>query len=528
MQVEDLSDFKSAIDKYGSEKFWELFCSAYLSKARPDLKLPTGELNINIEKDVFAFDNLGELYEIGLEHCNKISKKELGQYYTPKDVCDFMSKKFLELIDYTTDTIADVCCGTGNLIISVLSMMDRKNVMDLISKKRIYLFDLDKDAMNIAIMKIAILFTEKNSQDSYNTIVESIKTICGNFMSQDTNLPKECIVISNPPYGRLSPGLVAWEKCTTTSTSDMYSVFMDKMATQAKGAVIISPQSFLGGGKFRPLREVLSQYGGVVYSFDNVPCNIFKGRKKGIFNTNTANSVRAAITIIDKKEKGFRISPMIRFKTEERKEMFKNIDRIIGNIHYDSSDVWTKVPKTLEQLVVKYKGSKLKVSDLIETLPLAQKQEYKIIVPSTPRYFVSGVHRNLDRSSKIEIYAKDEKSFYQLYSIINSTFSYLWWRIYDGGITYGKSTLLDLPVPDDLTEESVKEIVDEGIKTESDYVTNKMNAGKNNENVKFPKEYRKRINSVLLNCMGFSGLEEELYSIHSNSLLEVLPLWCES
>ena len=44
----------------------------------------------------------------------------------------------------------------------------------------------------------------------------------------------------------------------------------------------------------------MNQYNGEIYSFDNVPGNIFCGRKHGIFNTNTSNSVRAAITVVRK------------------------------------------------------------------------------------------------------------------------------------------------------------------------------------------------------------------------------------
>ena len=48
-------------------------------------------------------------------------------------------------------------------------------------------------------------------------------------------------------------------------------------------------------------------------------------RKHGIFNNNTANSVRAAITLLKKSDdkKGFKITPMIRFKNEERNKLLK-------------------------------------------------------------------------------------------------------------------------------------------------------------------------------------------------------------
>ena len=79
---------------------------------------------------------------------------------------------------------------------------------------------------------------------------------------------------------------------------------------------------FISGSKFYSLRKEMCDLGnGFIVAFDNVPGNIFCGRKQGIFNTNTANSVRAAITVLNRSGtlKGFRVSPMIRFKNEERR-----------------------------------------------------------------------------------------------------------------------------------------------------------------------------------------------------------------
>ena len=84
---------------------------------------------------------------------------------------------------------------------------------------------------------------------------------------------------------------------------------MEKIFTQSRSAVVITPFSFISGKKFYSLRKEMCDIGnGFIVSFDNVPGNIFCGRKQGIFNTNTANSVRAAITVFNKsnKLKGFK------------------------------------------------------------------------------------------------------------------------------------------------------------------------------------------------------------------------------
>jgi hypothetical protein len=136
-----LESFKQQIDSYGFDKFWQLFIKTYTNKTRPDLELSPSEIDIDINNPIFDIENIGKLYEIALEHANKISKKELGQYYTPKDVCNFMADKFIALYE-SKDNIADVCCGTGNLIISALEKLPAKQTIELINHIKTVSFDL--------------------------------------------------------------------------------------------------------------------------------------------------------------------------------------------------------------------------------------------------------------------------------------------------------------------------------------------------------------------------------------------------
>ena len=57
-----IDDYITDINSGGLEKTWH----AILSKT----------LNGTFNSDLFNIDNYGELYEIGLEHVNKINKKE--------------------------------------------------------------------------------------------------------------------------------------------------------------------------------------------------------------------------------------------------------------------------------------------------------------------------------------------------------------------------------------------------------------------------------------------------------------------
>ena len=136
-----MEKYLSDIDKNGLKKTWH----SILSKT----------LNNKFDSDLFIADNYGELYEIGLEHVNKISKKEMGKYYTPRDVADIMSNW---LIPLKGDNVCDVGCGAGNLILSYLDIIGKQEALNLISNGRIYLFDLDDIALEICKYSIAIKY----------------------------------------------------------------------------------------------------------------------------------------------------------------------------------------------------------------------------------------------------------------------------------------------------------------------------------------------------------------------------------
>lgn len=514
----DILSFQRQVQTCGFANFWNQFIQTYVNKLRPDLEITPSNLDINITNECFSLDNIGELYEIALECTNKISKKELGQYFTPQDTADFMARKLRGLLS-ADDNIADVCCGTGNLIIALLKQMPGEQALNLILNRKIWLYDLDEYAMKLAVMKLAILFVPKGDTDTYNNFSSYINCVTGNFLCDTIMLPGNCAVISNPPYGKLPHGTSLWFDCETYATNEMFAVFMEKIAKQSKVSVIISPQSFLGSAKFSTLRRVLAKFGGKVYAFDNVPASIFNGKKHGIFNTNSANSVRAAITVIDNKNKGFRTTPLIRFKNCERDVLFCSLDKFVGNVVYNNATAWLKVPKPLEVLVKRLNDSKCRVSDLISSTPNA----YKLTVPSTPRYFVTASAKDLNRGGAIEIYARDQEAFDRLYVLLNSTISYLWWRICDGGITITKDTLLNIPVPD--IRADLAAIVQEGKNLENSCIKIKVNAGKSNENVKFPDAYRKRLNKCMLDVLDNVDTEIALYALHGNALELVLESW---
>lgn len=457
----------------------------------------------------------GEMYEQGLAICNKHQKKKNGQYYTPEDVACLMSQ-WLEECD--GDNVCDVACGTGNLILAYLRQIGDERAKELIRSGRVYLFDSDPVALQICKTSICVRYEVDNP--------DVIHDIGGDFLSRAISLPPHAKVISNPPYAAIEEIRDSWNRSTVlTETNEMYAAFMEKIFTQSEAAVVISPFSFVSGNKFFSLRKQMCKSGnGFIVSFDNIPGNIFCGKKQGVFNTNMANSVRAAITTFrrDDKIKGFRVSPLIRFKREERAKILSRTV-LMGTLPEklqivdEKNRMFGKIDKNLLPVYEKWRSkSNCQFVQLLSDTPT----DYYIDMPNTCRYYTTASHHKLSRSGSLKLYAKDKETFNVLYCLINSSFAYWWWRIYDGGITYPSGLLGMMPVPINLLSEEDKaffgEMSRKMIDEETRYITVKVNAGATQENVKFPKQYRDCINGRFLSILEADQSPAAFDPVHAN------------
>lgn len=145
-------------------------------------------------------------------------------------------------------------------------------------------------------------------------------------------------------------------------------------------------------------------------------------------------------------------------------------------------------------------------------------------MPNTCRYFTTASKGLLNRRGQIVLRFGDKNIFNFVFCLINSSFAYWYWRLFDGGVTYPKSLLLSMPVFFDLLTENDKEffnnITNEMINNASNFIITKNNIGIQ-ENIKYPKEYRDKINRKLLDILGLN-IDEKIFDlVHSNMALEV-------
>lgn len=498
-----LQHYTEDVETYGLEHTWIHICEYILTY---------GENN-----SFLTINNFGEMYEAGLAIQDKQQKKNNGQYYTPDDVAMVMSE-WLDSLD--GQNICDVGCGTGKLILTYLDYIGKERAYNLLSEGKVYLYDIDAVALNICITSILLKYGKE--------LKGKIHNIAGDFLSSEIKLPQNAKVISNPPYAAIQQMGLHWNNTRVLNDSrELYSTFMEKIVKDSLSSVIITPYSFISGSKFYSLRTILNQYNGDIFSFDNIPGNIFNGRKHGIFNTNTSNSVRAAITVVRKDNSdGFRLTPLIRFKATERKDLLQctMLESFLSPKRQKITSAHPMYYKCFKELQPLYDCLTEKAGKHILAELVSKSGKFVLSMPNTCRYYTSAISGKMNRSGQITLHFDDEKKFNYVYCLINSSFAYWHWRLFDGGITYPIGLLLSMPIfYHSLSEDDhvfFNEIVKEMSSRASEFIIRKNNVGIQ-ENIKYPRQYRDRINQRLLTILNLKVDNSTLDLVHSNMALKV-------
>ncbi len=497
----DLVRYRADVQNLGLAKTWERICRWLLVRG---------------EDGFLRLSALGDLYEEGLALRDKFDKKHRGQYYTPEDVAAVMSEWFDRL---PGKAVCDVGCGVGNLILSYFGRIGRAKTRRLLREGRLHLYDRDEIAIGICLTSIGV---------RYGTdALKSVHAHLGDFLDRRLTLPPDCKVISNPPYAAVKEIPETWERTETVCRGmELYSAFMEKIVRQSRTAVVITPYSFIGGEKFYPLRRILSERGGFVVSFDNVPGAIFAGRKHGIFNTNTSNAVRAAITVVEDRRgaAGFRFSPLIRFKSVERERLLDcaTLEGFLGTRRQRVSPETPMFAKCDPRLEKVYEAW-VRASDSKVEQHVSKVGRFSFSMPNTCRYFTVATDKALLRKGQISLSFADEDVYWYVFCMVNSSFAYWHWRLFDGGITYPRGLLLSMPLffgslsADD--RRFCREMARRMIHERDRFVITKENVGVQ-ENVKYPREYRDAINGRFLKILGLDADAGVFDVVHSNVALE--------
>lgn len=501
-----IEEYLTSLDKIGLNDTWIDILGRF--KGNPD----------HVD-GVLSISNFGELYEIGLAHVNKQSKKSLGKYFTPEDVATLMAKWFDAL---PGENVCDVCCGVGNLILAYLKYIGKSRAHDLIKSGRLWLYDKDELALYICVNTIGFIYGDD--------VVGYIHSRPGDFLDDKVQLPRNCKVVSNPPYAKVDEIPDNWTQTTIVhETHELYAAVMEKILCEGEcqGTVLLTPQNYLGRWKFKSLREKLgSGYSGFVVPFDNTPGQLFNGRKHGVFNTNQQNQVRPAILVTDNRGwgSGIHVSGMVRFRNGERDKVLtpEFLSQFVGAIPQMALNGgrYAKCFPQLEPLLDAWKAraGNERFADIVSV-----NGQHTLNFVTTCRYNTVAYVSDLFRSGKHILRFEDSDSRDLAYCWLNSSFCYWHWRLYDGEITYQQGMLDEMPTfIGKLTSDARATLIGiaqemQGI--EGQNIVRKKNSGKMMESVKFPEEYQRKIDNILLLQLGVECDGHEFDIIHAHSLV---------
>jgi hypothetical protein len=494
----DATQLDAILEKHGIENTWiGLLATNIEDNQKFKYILDSDEFRdatffpVDLLKDL-SIGEVGVLYEYSVTKVNSESRKSNGQFFTPDDVAIFMasySKKF------PSGKWLDPCSGIGNLSWHLVATQDNP---ERFLVENLILSDRDKLALLIARTLLTTSFQIKEERlfhkISQNFIEFDFLSVSSNekIINFDSNhsldaIPGHDYVIVNPPYLATDADV----RFETAKARDLYAYFMENIIKTSKGFISVTPQSFTNAGKFESLRRLmLKNYNKVtIFNFDNVPANIFRGIKFGSKNSNTANSIRAAITIAQPGKGKRQITSLLRWRSNERDDLFRLAPKQLSSVEF-TDEFFPKVSKKFENIYTE--ACQLpRLGERISRAPT----NFSLFVPSSPRYFISALKSPVKRASQHEIFFTSLKDRELAYLLLNSSFMYWWWRVRDGGMTLSQETINSLPVPEFVPSRSLAKALEKSELTNKVY---KQNAGAAQENVKHPMQLVHRLNLLVV------------------------------
>jgi hypothetical protein len=511
----DSSKLNGLIDDLGIRNAWLSILATHIS-SRAELTYILENQTFSqaqlLAEDVIEGLSIGEigvLYEYSVSRVDSNARKENGQYFTPDDVAMFMAGF---AADFPDGVWLDPCCGVGNLTWHLVAQQKSPETFLLNS---MVLSDRDELALFVARVLLTAAFQDEISHlfnllepkfisfDFLSVADDGVASVYATT-SELAKIPKHDFVIVNPPYLAIKQD----SRFEVAQAGDLYAYFLENIIKTSLGFISVTPQSFTNASKFRSLRKLLlSKFSDLtIFTFDNVPANVFRGIKFGSRNSNKANSIRAAITIARPGLGKHRISSLLRWRNSERDVLFRLAPTLLSTTPF-TEDYFPKIGKSYEELF-EFALQADKLTDFCTR----DNTNFQLHIPSSPRYFISALKRPVKRASMHTLNFKTAEMRDKAYLVLNSSLTYWWWRTRDGGMTLSLETLLTTPVPKSI--EVNPHLSNQLEISESTNRVYKLNAGQAQENVKHSEKLIYELTEYLV-----PRFSELLTRTHENSSL---------
>jgi type I restriction enzyme M protein len=243
---------------------------------------------INVGNKNYSADIMGDSYEYLIKKFADMSKKNAGEFYTPRTIVKLM----VDLLDPKPgETVYDPACGTGGMLIEAIHHI--KN--DQLTWGRIFGQENNLSTSAIARMNLYLHGAKDVQVKQGDTLRMPL------FLEKGKLKTFDC-VLANPPFGMKKWGSQQFESdtygrniwgCPTDSSADFaWLQHMVKSMNQNKGrCAVVLPQGVLfHSGKEGDMREklvhsdkleaVITLASGVFYSTGVSACILFLNNKK--------------------------------------------------------------------------------------------------------------------------------------------------------------------------------------------------------------------------------------------------------
>jgi type I restriction enzyme M protein len=239
--------------------------------------------NKNYEADI-----MGDSYEYLIKKFADMSKKNAGEFYTPRTIVKLM----VDLLDPKPgETVYDPACGTGGMLIESIRHMK----YDHLTYGRIYGQENNLSTSAIARMNLFL-------HGAKDVRIKQGDTLRNPLFLEKGKLKTFSCVLANPPFGMEKWGAQQFESdkygrniwgCPTDSNADFAWLqhMIKSMDPQTGRCAVVLPQGVLfHGGKEGTIREqlvksdkleaVITLASGVFYSTGVSACILFLNNKK--------------------------------------------------------------------------------------------------------------------------------------------------------------------------------------------------------------------------------------------------------
>lgn len=243
---------------------------------------------IRVGNNDYAADVMGDAYEYLIKKFADLSKKNAGEFYTPRTIVKLL---VMLMAPQAGETVYDPACGTGGMLIEAIRYMHN----DQLTYGKIY--GQEKNLSTSAIARMNLFL--HGARDFKVTQGDTLRS--PNYINGGQLQTFDC-VIANPPFGLKAWGASAFETdaygrniwgCPSDSNADFaWLQHMIKSMNPATGRVaVVMPQGVLfHGGKEGEIRKqiiesdkidcIITLVGGIFYGAGVSACLILMSNQK--------------------------------------------------------------------------------------------------------------------------------------------------------------------------------------------------------------------------------------------------------